>query len=408
MSRWRGTRRQALSMFAVTPFAIHLRQAGEQLCGKCKTTGYILNPKWADRKEYEDGAEICSVVVDEDPTGAGYELIPCPSCLATSKVAAANKEHSGKLAKLKDWRDKFREIDRLAGSKAIHCETKRFYLTFDLPQIKVNKVIYDRHRAMHLYAKRAEDLFTEIQDFHGISDAEIGGKVKHHVAMFEKQSCAKALAPHTTHLELQGAAKVHKIGPAVSATVAWDDPRFVKTGGDESRHQFFIHLIVHHIYHDMKCYEWWLYDQHGWLFDGTAHYWEYRKIGTPFVNCAQEQAGGPIDMSHTFESSVRKLVNANQVRPLANVVERNCATLTLVEKQFAWSYIDFLCWWDAKAFKNLLFACLKRDTKTRDAIKDAYGMSVPQVQEQWEVFVKANYQLKERKGPLVHAPRKVS
>jgi hypothetical protein len=402
------SRREALSIAAAAPFLFSTARGDEPLCGKCRSTGWIANPKFGDRRDYEPPAHYCSEVFDSDPAGGGFDKIPCVKCLTVTKVAAAAKEHTQRLELMAKWREGTREVDKLAGTRSLHCQTKRFEFTFDLPTVKIGNAVYDSHRAMHLYAKRAEDFFAEVQEFHGISDEEVNGKVRHHIAMLERQVHAKALAPHLTHLDLQGAAKVHKIGSEVSATVCWEDPRYVKSRGDAGRYQFLIHLLAHHVYHDLKGYEWWLYDRHGWLFDGTAHYWEYRKFGSPFVNCAQEQSGGPIDISTTFESSVRKLVNANQVAPLAAIVERNCATLSLAEKQFAWSYVDFLCWWDAKAFKKLMQGSLKRDVAARDAIKDAYGLSMPQIQERWEAFVKANYQLKERKGPLVHAPRKVS
>lgn len=404
----RLSRREALSVAAAAPFLLGSARADEPLCGKCKSTGWVTNPKYADRKDYEVGAIYCSEVLDDDPSGGGFEQIPCPKCLSPSKVEAATKEHARRMKAYEAWRAQTRDVDEKARTKALHCQTRHFEFTFDLPTVKIGNAVYDKHRAMHLYAKRAEDLFVEIQELHGITDDEVGATVKHHIAMFERQVNAKALAPHLTSLELQGAAKVHKIGPTVSATVCWDDPRYVKSGGDDARHKFFVHLIVHHVYHDLKGYEWWLYDRHGWLFDGTAHFWEYRKFGSPFVNCAQEQSGAPMNVAITFESSVRKMVNTNEVKSLASIVERNCSTLSVVEKQFAWSYVDFLIWWDAKAFKKLLQASLKREVATRDAIKDAYGMAMPQVQERWEDFVKTNYQLKERKGPLVHAPRKVS
>jgi hypothetical protein len=400
---FRFSRRAGLAALALTPFANASGGSDDQLCAKCKTTGWIPNPAYATRKDYEGDCVYCSVVIDADPKGGGFEQIPCPDCLAPSKAEAAKREHSGRLAKQGEWRTRMREIEKQAGSSAIHSESKHFYLTFDLPKVMIGKVAYDRHRAMHLYLKRAEDLFAEIMAFHGISDAEVGSTVKHHIAMFERQSHAMALSPHLTNLNLQGGAKAFKIGPEKSATVAWDDPRFVKSGGDEARHQFFTHLVAHHAYHDMKAYKWWLYDRHGWVFEATSFYWEYRKFGSPFVNCAQEQQGGPLDMTHTFESTVRKLVNGGSAPSLASIVERNCSSLSLTERQCAWSYVDFLNFKDPKAFKTFLFRLLENEVAARDALKEAYGFSLPQVQEQWEAFVKANYSVKDRKGPLIHS-----
>ncbi len=404
------SRREILAAAALSFFLGGTSEAepvsDDPLCSKCKSTGKIANDKAASLKEDEKNCQFCSVIIAGDPVGVGLDWIPCPDCKSVKAKQKAQDEFERLAKTRRDWLDRQRETEKLVGpTKMMHCETAHFRMTFAIPSISIKKVVYDQHKAMHIYMRRAEDLRTQIMELHGISESEVYGRIKHYLVMFERQVDAKTLAPHVTGLDLSGGAKVFKIGTESSATVSWDDPRFCRT--DEDRNQFFDHMVAHHVYHDIKTYAWWLYDKHGWVFEGVAAYWEYRLFGSPRVSCVQEHSGGPIETTHTFEAAVRNAVGAGNTISLANIIDRNCSSLSVPERQFGWSYIDYLFWYDPKAFKIFLTRLLENKIPTRDALKEAYGISLPQLQDRWETWVKAEYSIQDRKGPLVHAPRKV-
>lgn len=377
-------------------------RADDELCGDCKTTGRIPHEHSEASNALEQGCIYCTEVMDADPQALGLDWMPCPKCKAKELQRRAKDEFELEFGKRTKWLQDRRASDKLIGGRFMYCETRHFVICFGIPEIKIGKHVVRQHEAMHIYAGRAETLYATIRTALGIPE-EDNLHVKHYLYMFESLKHAQVAALNYATLPVSTGQSVSKIGN-ISVMSSWDDRE--KIGDDEQRHQYFTHNVSHHIVHDLSDYKWWLFDKSGWLHEGMAFYWESRLFGAPITSCTQEGAGAETRTSESWEADVRKMVIAGDIVGFANLIERNAATLTVKDRKFAWSYVDFLMWYDPKAMGKLLHQLEQPDIVTRDAIKKTYGFSIGELQEQWEAFVKAEYAAKPKKGPVVHEPRK--
>ena len=197
-----------------------------------------------------------------------------------------------------------------------------------------------------------------------------------------------------------------RIGVPTSILVSWDDASKIRKN-DEWRHQFLVHALSHHIHNDVGEYTFWLFDDHGWLYEGLAHFHEIRQFGQVRVYCGQEQVD---EVRHWrsphWESNVKKAVMAGEEVAFPNVINRNVTSLSIKDRQFAWSYVDYLMWENPGKMDEFLTALKGPRLKTRDALKQAYGLTMGQLQDGWKEFVMAEYRVKPRKKPYERPPKR--
>jgi hypothetical protein len=372
--------------------------AAEELCGSCKATGRVKH-ETPGTAAIEQGCKYCSVVMDKDPDALGLDWVPCPKCTAPEALKKAQSEHQRELTLRRAFLEKVKAIDRLVGAEIVHVQSANFLVSFAIPKITIGRETLDMHRAAHEYLERAVDLRRQMMELSGLTEETMFG-ILHHTILFEREKHAKVAAPQYTGIHLSGGAHVYKIGIERSAIVMWDDPDYVKN--DEQRHHLFVHLVSHMVTHDRKDYRWWLFDKHGWLYEGIGYAWEYRVCGNPEVSCGQEQARAEHSKGD-FESSVRKSYTTPV--PFATLIERNPTTLKARERLFAWSYVDFLMWYDPQAFAAFTLRLLDPEVATRDALRETYGLSMLDLQAQWADYVRSNYSSQPRKGKIVRPPR---
>lgn len=378
----------------------------EPLCGTCKTTGRIKHEHPPSVNEAEKDYIHCSIYYESDPDALGLDWMPCPKCTTSSKTIAAKREFDGEMAKRNDWLKQRRVLDKELGKsvKVCHLETPNYIMTFGIPQVKVGQVVYDLHKSAHLYAKRLEDLRAEFMALHQLTEDDMLKSAKPWIAMLDRLKDAQAVCSILTDRSFSGGQRVFLLGPNRAGVASWDDPEVCRT--DEERYQVFVHLAAHFISHGLKDWHWWLFDKHGWMFEGIGFYWEFKKFGSPITTCYSEQSGIKLSTQH-IEAQIKKLVTADNVRPLVSLVDKSASTLDELDRKFAWSYVDYLIWYDAKAFGKFLNLLLDNNQATRDCIKQTYGMTFPQVQERWLAFVRDQYATLPKKGPMKRTPRVV-
>ncbi len=397
-----------LAALLVCSPAAPAQEKGEKLCGDCKTTGKIAHEHKADVLEREKDVLYCSYWMDHDPEALCLDWVPCPDCLTPSVKAAAEREFGGEIAKRKAWLEKRREeVDKVARTECIHIETEHFILSWDIPKIKVGRKTVRMHDAAHLYAERAEELYRYIIDLHQIDEPAqmIGTKFK--FAMFERKLPAINLAPSFVDKPIQGGQKVQIIGPHRSNMVSWDDPEKI-LGDDEHRHQFFVHSVSHHIYHDIqlgKIYQYWLFKRYGWMYEGLAFYLEHRLFGPPKLTCSQESAGFSQYREKSWEALVKKEFQGGEYPSFPEVSRKGADTLNDEERWMSWSYVDYLMWLDPTKMPKLVSLMTNDQLETRDALKEAYGITMGQFMDGWADFVRREYSLRPKKGPIVRPPR---
>ncbi len=381
------------------------QEPGEKLCGDCHSTGKIPHPQKPLMLEQERDVEFCSFWMDSDPEALALDWIVCPNCQTPSAQQRARQEFDAEFARRKAWLEERREkVDKVTRTECVHVQTKHFLIAWDIPEIKVGRKVYKAHEAAHLYVQRAEELYAYILDLHGISEAQTLG-TRFELYMFESERAARTIAPLMTNLPLQKDPKVQLIGPKTSRMVWWDDPS--KVIDDKYRHQMYVHCLSHHIHHDICLgpYKFWLFKSYGWMFEGLAFYMEHRLFGPPKVTCSQEAGGFGNYRDKSWEALVKKDVIDGTYPNFQDVISKAADALTDQDRHFAWSYVDYLMWIDPHKMPALITAMTGEQLPTRDALRQAYDMSVGEFVDGWLEFVNTEYSTRPAKGPIVRQPR---
>ena len=383
------------------------QEAGEKLCGDCSTTGKIAHPHLESVLAQEKDVVYCSYWMDHDPEALCLDWVPCPNCLTPSVKAAAEREFNGLMAVRQAFLDVQREkIDKVAREECIHIRTEHFDIAWTIPKVKVKRRTYKMHDAAHLYAERAEALYDYIVALLGIDEQSDMMGSRFALAMFERKMPAINLAPSFTNKPIQGGQKVQQIGPLNSAMVSWDDPE--KIIDDRHRHQFYVHSLCHHIFHDIEMgqqYNYWLFKRYGWMYEGLSFYIEHRLFGPPKMTCSQEGAGFSSYRDKSWEALVKKDVMSKEYPSFQEVIVKGADTLSDIDRRMAWSYVDYLMWLDPHKMKKLISLMTNEQLPTRDALRQAYGVTVGQMVDGWTEFVKKEYSLRPKKGPNVREPK---
>lgn len=389
-------------LFATAPSRVEA--ADDPRCGDCHTTGRVAHEHPAfDRDSETEAIEFCSVSMELDPEALGLDWMPCPKCLAPSKKEAAEREWNGLMALRTKWLADRREVDKLVGKPLMHVQTKHFVLAWDIPKIKIDRRVIRQHEAMHLYAERLETLYERIMELQGIDESAMLN-TRFVVAMFESFKSAEKAAPVLTNNSMRSGQKVNLIGHPKSACVSWDDPEKI-LGNDEYRYQFMVHAVSHNIWHTVREYKFWLFKDYGWVYEGLAYYMEAIQFGPPIVSCGQEQIEEANWQGKSWEANVKKALIAKKYPSVLDVMAKSVSELTPMERQFAWSYIDFLMWENPGQMDEMLQYMMGDQIPTRDALKKAYDLTMGQFIDQWEAFVRSEYSTRPAKGPKFRAPK---
>ena len=402
-------RRSPLAVFLLALLAAPLpaQRPGEPLCGRCHTTGRVEHPHKAKDLEREKDVLLCSAFMESDPEALGLDWIPCPEGKTPSVHAKAVRAFEAEMKRRREWLEARRaEVDERTRTECVHIETEHFLLSWDIPEIKVGRKVLRKHDAAHLYARRAEELYRTILELHDLDERYMMG-TKIRLVMLESQRAARAVAPRMTDLPIRGGQKVSKIGPQKSCMVSWDDPEKIR-GKDEYRHQFFVHSVSHHIYHDIRMgrqYRTWLFKRWGWLYEGLAFYLEQRLFGPPRTTCSQEGGGFSQHREKSWEALVKRLVQSGDYPSFQDVIQKGADQLNDDERRLSWSYVDYLMWLDPKKMPRLVSACTNDEMPTRDALREVYGLTVGQFIDGWLEFVRSEYSTRNKKGPIVRPPR---
>ncbi len=363
-----------------------------KLCSRCKTTGRIANPFLDERwKKLEDGCLHCSERLDRDPSGHGFEWIPCKGCQAVELNKQAIAEFTKNSKVEIDWLADRRKIDQTLKphTKFVHVETPHFQVIFGVTGIVLeDRTVLDQHAAAHLYARRLEDIYSWFQKLIATSDKE-AKVLKHQIFLLDDERTDKEAAQQYASLATDRAARV--VGDP-SILVTWRNKANFKT--DAAFHEHVAHHVIHNlcgVFH-LKA---WLADDAGWLEEGLAHVAEMELFNKAGNTCNVEGTGG--DMSDSdWQPVVRKMVTVGGLESFAELMNKKAFMLTDPEHYLAWSYTDFLLKKKPNGLRLLLIA-LKEKKPQRDALKDVFGLSTAGIDEEWQKYVLANY----RQKPLV-------
>ena len=179
----------------------------------------------------------------------------------------------------------------------------------------------------------------------------------------------------------------------------WPDRKYLE---DDARfHQVLVHMLAHQVYHDVGEYVDWLHDSHGWLYEGLAFHDEIELFGPPITTCHPKDQ---LDLKHWlteyWESNVLKAVKTRRDPEPSRVFGPAVGDLKPKERQFAWSFVDFLLWYDRAKMADLLVKTKGQERMSSvDVLSEVYGMTPESLVEEWRKFVRKHYKSKPRKGP---------
>ena len=377
------------------------QEVGESLCGDCKTTGKVAHEYSRKALELEADTIYCSVFMDREKDLLGLDWKVCAKCRTPSLQARAQREFDEQYKLREQWlKERREEVDKPAGSKVEHIRTAHFQIAWDTPEIKVGRRIYRLHEAMHLYGQRMEELYQQLLEIHGITERDVRATV-HGLYLFEQQSTAIRVAgPLMGGLGISQRKSV--LGPGSKLVCFLNFKDFRK---DELFHQFLVHTVSHHLHNEIDQAKQWLAVRYGWVYEGLAHYLEIRNFGPPVTWCGRETGNFQHWKGKNWEGNVKSAVMGGAEPAFQDVIQKAMDTLTPLEHQFAWSYIDYLMWLDPQQIPKMIGYMKGPQLPTRDAIQKAYGLSIGQFVDGWKAFVLAEYSTTAVKGPRVRPAR---
>jgi hypothetical protein len=367
-----------------------------KLCSKCKTTGKIENPFMTEKLlALEESVLFCSYIFEEDRHGHGLPWLPCDRCKNKELEKEARNAVAKRVAEVEHWLKGRREACAFLKTRneLLHLETEHFVIAWNIGKIVTReKKVYKTHEALHLYAQRLEDFYSEFLTRLGIKDEEMRIK-KHYIYLFEEQSACLKASKELCGLTCWNAAKMpgNLVTGTPSTLVSWKDKLNLKKDDDFHRH------LIHHISHLLNIAYYrlvWLYDDAGWADEGLAHYFEMNQFNEADNTCDQEGEEEEFTSSD-WEVDVRKLLASGDPPSFAEISIKSTTALHGVDHKLAWSFVDFLMERNPHRFAVFMKG-IKNMQSARDALKEAYDLTFISFQTQWEAYVLENY----RKTPM--------
>ena len=297
-------------------------------------------------------------------------------------------------------------------------------LQLKLPSVNPKARSLDPWLRAHMSAQRLENLYAEVMTLFGVKDEDfpadqskvirsptarymgmgpyLGMREKYTVLLFDK------LGPFRQYLK-------DFVGRDQKFPQRWHFPELstllfaVATECDEGhlKHDTAMHcaLAFNVGQNLLDGFRYYSYDLPVWIREGFGH-WMLRRVD-PKWNQFDQNEGSVSDMKTTWrwEPYVRNLVTTNgKFAPFPEVFAwRDFGNITFNEHVTIWSRIDWLMTLGPEKWQKFLFAIKGRvdeqwfpDQKdlvgaTREALQQAYGMSVLDFDRRWAEWVKATY-----------------
>lgn len=293
-----------------------------------------------------------------------------------------------------------------------------------LPGVNPKTRTLDPWLRVHLTAHRMEKLYAETQELFGVTDADfpedpskvvitpgarymgfgpyLGMKDKYLVLVFEKlgpyQQYMKGFLgrdskfPQRWHFKETGSLLI------TMATESGEFPR----KHDTALHCSLAFNVGQNLLDGFRFYS---YDMPVWIREGWGH-WNCRRIDPNWSNFDQNE-GSIADMKTTskWEVYCRGLIGSGKFAPFAEAYQwRDFGDIKFNDHVAIWSRVDWMLSQGPEKWRKFLFAVKGRVNPKdwsadqsdligamRDAIQDAYGVSVLSFDDKWAEWVKATY-----------------
>jgi hypothetical protein len=331
----------------------------------------------------------CSVAI-ECKACAGALTTDCKICSNPAVEQAA--ETRKKLAR--EWLSARRKaIDEVTGGKEIqHCKSRYVDLAWSVRGLTVGKNKLEAHELMHLYVQRIHELRAKFNEVFGAQDNDYSARLE--VFVWKDLEDHKRLAPRVAGGGGGGASQ--KLMGASSVFSVYHDNRTMP--GDEGLHRSIVHNVTHLLLSNLQPAQWLGNRKHGWVDEGVAHWFEDLITGK-CTNYCHEEVGIAIGAGYKtgrWRVPVRKLAEAGKLKPFAQIAQLNTDQLDWQDHAQVFAQVDFLIGkYGGKAFAQMTRA-LKLGKATRDAVQEAFGLSMLQIDQDLAAWIKATYPLEEK------------
>jgi hypothetical protein len=310
----------------------------------------------------------------------------------------------------------------MATRKKIRSELEE--LKEKLPSINPKTRRLDPWLRLHLTAHRIEKLYAETQQLFGVTDADfpadpsqvvvqpgarymgfgpfLGMKDKYLVLVFEKLGTYRQYMTAFVGRDTKFPQRWH-FTDSSSIMIA------MSTEGDQFplKHDTALHCslafnVSQNLLDGFRHYS---YDLPVWLREGFGH-WNCRRVDPNWPSFDQNE-GSVADMKtiSKWEPYCRGLLGTRKIAPFPEVAAwRDFGDIAFDDHVAVWSRIDWLLSQGPEKWQQFLFAVKGRVNPgdwstdqhdlvgaTRDALRDAYGVSFLNFDERWAEWVRANY-----------------
>ncbi|MCC6670625.1 MAG: hypothetical protein IT458_06170 [Planctomycetes bacterium] len=353
-----------------------------QGCFPCRKHGKVLLP-------LEEAVEVCSVAAACKDC-AGALRIDCKIC--RNEGVERELERRRDLARrwLGERRKAVDEVTR--NPEILHGRSAHVDLAFAVKPLTVGKEKVDTHRLMHLYLQRTEDLRATFLEVFGLAEKDFSARLQ--LYLFQDPRDHRTIAPRVTGGGGSSSAGQKLMGVDAVWSV-YHDPRTMP--GDEGLYRSLVHNVTHLLLSNMEPAVWLGNRKHGWIDEGVAHWFEEKVTGKCTNYCYEEVGVAPGSgfKGGRWRVPVRKMVEANRLKPFAVIAELNTDQLSWEDHAQVFAQVDFLMQTHGgKAFAGFVRA-VKKGAATRDALQRAFGLSPLDFDGALRTWVRATYPMEE-------------
>jgi hypothetical protein len=358
-------------------------------CDQCAGRGEFECKRHGRLLELERAIVRCSEAA-ACKSCAGALSTDCKICQNPAVQDAAEQRRELARRWLAERRKNVDDLSR--GEGIMHLETAHLDLAFSVRPQTVERRKIDTHELMHLYAARIEALRALFCEKFELTDRDFSTRLR--VFLFADVMDHKVIGPRMAGGGGSGVSQ--KLMGAEAVLSAYHDGRTMP--GHEGLDRMVVHNVTHLLLANMAPANWLGNRKHGWVDEGVAHWFEDLLTGKCLNFCYEEVALAPGSgfKGGRWRVPIRKLYEAGKLEPFAGVALKNTDQLTWQEHAQAFAYVDFLiAKYGGKAFAEMVRE-LKRGSETRDALQQAFGLSMLAFDTAFGAWVAATYPLQEK------------
>ncbi|MEM7206018.1 MAG: hypothetical protein AAF628_37530 [Planctomycetota bacterium] len=357
-----------------------------QDCRSCSDQGLRECKKHRGLLAQEREVEFCSVAA-ACRTCAGALAADCKRC----DDPATQGELESRQALVAAWvaARRARIDEHATRGEILHARTAHVDLAFSIRPLMVGKKKLDSHRLMHLYLERIEALHARFCQVFGIEDSVFSTRLQ--LFVFHDRDDHRVIAPREAGgggealgMKLMGNSAVYSM---------WHDRRLMRS--DEELFRNLVHNVTHLLVSNMPPQAWLGNRGSGWLDEGISHWFEDALTGKCTTFCYEEVGQG---LQHSFGAGewrvpLRKLLEAGKLEPFAAVSLLNTDQMNGRQRMQSFAYVDFLLQEHGGEALRRLVEQRKADLPLRNALRDATGLTVLNVDPKLADWMRAHYPL---------------